>query len=329
MVLLCSALVFSTISYGVAEWYIQKHRKEPLSYGATFIADYARSLDLDAKETLNAIISDLNIKQLRLVSYWKNIEAVEGKYDFSDLDWQFDIANKAGIKVSLSIGVRQPRWPECHEPNWLDTNNNDWYAKLNSFITAVVDHYKNNPVLSSYQLENEFFMQSFGDCTDYNKQRLIDEFNMVKKLDGARPIIVTRSNNWIGIPVGSPRADLVGISVYKRIWDKTITKRYYEYPLPPWFYAALAGYTELFTDRNMYIHELQAEPWLPEGYSLKSASIDEMYKSMNTTILKKRLSYAKDTGMKQIDLWGVEWWYYMKEKRNAPEMWDTAKVQLQ
>jgi hypothetical protein len=68
---------------------------------------------------LNAIFSDLKIRHIRLVSYWKDIETSPGEYDFSKLDWQFDMANKYGAKVSLAMGMRQPRWPECHEPSWI------------------------------------------------------------------------------------------------------------------------------------------------------------------------------------------------------------------
>lgn len=315
--------------YGIAQWYIAKHKKEPLSIGATFVADYARYFELDPQETLHSMIHDLGLKKLRLVSYWKVHEKEQGVYDFSELDWQFKMAEEAGVKVSLAIGLRQPRWPECHEPDWAKDQPLDfWYPKLKDYMAKVIERYGNNPALESYQLENEFFMSVFGICPDFSRWRLEEEYDYVKQLDSDTPVIISRSNNWIGLPLGSPRPERFAISVYKRVWDKTITKRYFEYPLPAWFYAGLAGGAEIFTGNDMIIHELQAEAWLPEGMSMKTASDEELYKSINPKRLKDRIHYGVATGMRDIYIWGPEWWYFMKQKRNAPELWDTAKTEI-
>ncbi len=44
--------------YGIAQWYIAKHRREPLQLGVTFIPDYAQAFGLDPKETLNPVNTD-------------------------------------------------------------------------------------------------------------------------------------------------------------------------------------------------------------------------------------------------------------------------------
>lgn len=313
------------IMYLIGFWYIQKHSNEPLVIGTTFISDYAKSFGLDPQETYEAILNELDVKQVRLVSYWKHIEKDPGIYDFSELDWQFAMANKYGTKVTLAVGMRQPRWPECHDPGWARAMpKKEWEPKLHQFITVVVNRYKHNPALSSYQLENEFFMEVFGDCPDFDRERLVREFNLVKSLDPAHPVIISRSNNWIGIPVGKPTPDQFGISVYKRVWDKAITKRYYEYPLPARFYSFLAGAGEIVTGKSMVIHELQSEPWLPYG-NLSDGNLKEQYKSMNAKRFADRISYAKDTGMRNIDLWGAEWWYWLKTEKGDPSVWNVAK----
>lgn len=314
--------------YGIAQWYIHKHDKQPIVLGATYIPDYAESFGLDPKDTLQAMLSDLKLKQVRLVSYWSDIEPTPGHYDFSKLDWQFDMAKQYGAKVSLSIGLRQPRWPECHEPDWVTidpANQQAWKPQLFHFIEAVVDHYKGNSALGSYELENEFFMKVFGECKDFNRARLVDEYNLVKAMDPKHKVIVSRSDNWIGIPVGQPTPDEFAISVYKRVWDATITHRYFEYPLPAWFYASLAGSEELLSGKDMIIHELQAEPWTPNGKLITEISVPEMYKSMNPQRLKDRINYGEATGMRTIDLWGAEWWYYMKVKQHDPAVWNVVK----
>jgi hypothetical protein len=322
-------VAFTAASYGIAQWYIQKHKNQPLVLGASFVPDYAESFGLDPKDTLNAMLSDLKLKQVRLVSYWQDIEPTPGHYDFSKLDWQFALANKYHAEVSLSIGLRQPRWPECHSPGWvnIDPNNQQaWRPQLNKFIEAVIKHYQHNPALQDYELENEYFLKVFGQCTDFSRTRLVDEYNLVKAMDTVHPVIVSRSDNWVGIPVGQPTPDQFAISVYKRVWDATITHRYFEYPLPAWFYAALAGEEELLSGKDMIIHELQTEPWTPNGLEITQISVKEMYKSMDPQRLRDRINYGEATGMRTIDLWGAEWWYYMKVKQHDPAVWNVVKT---
>lgn len=329
--LLAAFMLLVTVSYSIGYWYQQRHKDEPLIIGTTFIPRYARFFDLDPKETLHDTLYDLGIKRLRLVSYWKEIEREPGQYDFTDLDWQFAMAEEAGAEVSLSIGLRQPRWPECHEPKWAQNMPKEqWYPKLKQYMAAVIDRYKDSSALKSYQLENEYFMTVFGECSDFERERLVDEFNFVKQQDPSRPITITRSNNWGGWPIGEPTPDVFGVAVYKRVFDYTVTNRYFEYPYPSWFYASLAGAGELASGKPLIIHELQMEPWMPENYHINHLSdIPEQNKSMNAERLKDRFRYAEDTGLRTIDTWGVEWWYWRKVKANDPTVWDTARSEIQ
>lgn len=332
IVLVMCAVVFGIVAsmYGIAQWYFWANRNEPTVMGATFISDYARHLGVDPKETLGAVIYDLDVDHLRLVSYWDGIEKQKGVYDFSDLDWQFDMAQAANVPVTLSLGLRQPRWPECHMPTWaMGLEKDVWYPELKKFITATMLRYKDRPNLQDYQLENEFFLSVFGECPDFSRDRLIDEAKLVKSIDSKHPLVITRSNNAVGLPLGQPRPDQFGISVYKRVWDKNLTKRYYEYPFPAWFYGFLAGAGKIATGKDMIIHELQTEAWLADGFNIKDAPVEELYKTIDAVRLKDRIEYGRATGMKTIDLWGVEWWYQMKVKRGHPELWDTAKKELE
>jgi hypothetical protein len=330
LLVICALVTFVLSgSYGISYWYLAKHRHEPLQLGVTFIPSYARYFDLDPQETMQAIIDDLGVKRFRLVSYWDKMEPTPGQYDFSELDWQFKKAEAAHAKIDLSLGLRQPRWPECHMPEWaMKQSKDEWYPRLKAFMTAVVERYKDSPSLISYQVENEFFMTIFGECTDFSRDRLIDEYNMVKKLDSSKPIIVTRSNNWGGVPINEPTPDLYGVAVYKRVWDQTITHRYFEYPYPPWFYGFLGGAGEILHGKPLIIHELQMEPWMPDGFDLKTSSVAEQDKSLNAERLAARFKYAEDTGIRIIDTWGVEWWYWRKVHFNDPSLWNVAREEF-
>lgn len=327
--LIVIVLFLVSCMYGVAQWYIYSNKSKPMQVGATFIPDYAKYFGLDPQETLDAIINDLGMRRLRFVSYWKHIEPKKGHYDFSELDWQFKMAEQSHAQVSLAIGLRQPRWPECHQPEWAKGESKDvWYPQLKKYMAAVVNRYKNSPALESYQLENEYFLRVFGKCTDFDRDRLVDEYNMVKQLDPNHKLVVSRSNNAIGIPINEPIPDESAVSVYKRVWDRTLTRRYFEFPFPAWFYAFLAGTGKLVNGKDMFIHELQAEPWLPDGFSLNSAPIEEQDKSMNAQRLKDRFEFGAATGIRTMDMWGVEWWYARKIKNNDPSLWNAAKDEL-
>ena len=214
-------------------------------------------------------------------------------------------------------------------PAWTKTETKDqWYPGLKTVMQKVVERYKTSPVLQDYQLENEYFLSVFGECPDFSRDRLVEEFKFVKKLDSSHPVIVSRSNNWVGIPINAPTPDQYAISVYKRVWDRTITKRYVEYPYPAWYYSFYAGASKLLQGKDMSIHELQAEAWLPDGMDMRDAPISELYKSLNPERLQQRFEYGRATGMKTIDLWGAEWWYQMKVNRNSPDLWNVAKAEF-
>src|SRR5581483_583878 len=141
------------------------------------------------------------------------------------------------------------------------------------------------------QLENEYFLSAFGECKDFSRDRLKDEAAFVKQQDPGHKLIISRSNNAIGLPIGQPQPDEFGVSVYKRVWDATITHRYFEYPFPAWFYGFLAGGGKLLTGKDLVIHELQAEAWPPPTENIKDAPVSELYKSMNPQRLQDRFSY--------------------------------------
>lgn len=317
--------------YGIAQWYIHSEAGKPLQEGVSFIPDYAQSLGVDPQQTMDALLN-IGVKQFRLVSYWSDIEQQPGKYDFSQLDWQFQKAEAKHAKIILSLGLRQPRWPECHAPAWINLNQPDsrWQPQLETFMQKVIERYKNSPSLQSYQVENEYFLQGFGTCTNavYGRARLVSEYDLVKRLDPGRQVIISRSDNALGIPINRPQPDEFGISVYKRVWDAGVTHRYLEYPFPAWYYGFLAGLQKLVDHKDMMIDELQAEAWAPNQQQITGTSLAEQNKSLDATRLKARFQYGRATGMRSIDLWGAEYWYYRAQILHDPSLWHVAQQEF-
>lgn len=321
-----AVIVFLTgCMYGVAQWYVWSNQDDPYDFGASFIADYSKYLGLDPHANYRAILNDLGVRRLRLVSYWSDIEAVKGKYDFSELDWEFQEAEAHGAKITLAIGLRQPRWPECHQPDWVNGEPMSvWQPQLMQFMTAVVNRYKTSPALESYQLENEYYLMEFGNCADASTSRLIAETNLVRRLDPHHTLIITRSNNIIGWGINPPIPDEYGMSIYLRVWSTPIG-RYLEYPFPDWYYSFMAGMEKIWTGKNTFIHELETEPWPPDGTSVLTTSLEEQNKTMNVDRFNDTVAFAKRTGMKPIYLWGTEYWYYRMTVLHQPDLWQAAK----
>lgn len=316
--------------YGVGQWYIHTQQSKPLVLGASFIPAYARSLGLDPKKTMSALVNDVGVRHFRLVSYWDELEPSKGNYDFSELDWQFQMAENSNAKITLSIGLRQPRWPECHTPGWASNEPaNQWQPQLEAFITQVVDRYKGSSALDSYQLENEALLKNFGTCTDFNRSRLVQEYQLVKSRDSKHPVIMSRSNNLPSIASGQPQPDIVGTSIYRRVWDATLTHRYLQYPMPSWYYASLAGFQKIFTGKDSIVHELQTEAWPPNGKSITEISLAEQNKSFNAQRFKDTVAFGKQTGMREIYLWGAEYWYYRATALHDYSVWNVAKQTFQ
>jgi hypothetical protein len=322
-------ILLFVVIYGVGQWYINSEASKPFTYGVSFVPDYAQSLGLNPQQTMQALLN-IGVKQFRLTSYWSDIEPTKGVYNFSQLDWEFKKAEAAHAKIELTVGLRQPRWPECHPPAWVNTAEPaaDWQPELEGFMTKVINRYKNSPALASYQLENEYFLKGFGECNNFSRSRLVSEDNLLKRLDPNHKIIIARSNNALGIPINQPKGDEYSISIYRRVWDGNVTHRYLDYPFTAHYYAFLAGIQKIFLHRDMVIGEMQAEAWPPEGQGITTTSLKEQNKSMNAKLLKQRFEFGKATGMRQVDLWGAEYWYYRLVILHDPSLWNVAKQEF-
>lgn len=286
-------------------------------YGASFSVPYANYLGLKPKECLKDALTDLGVRRLRLMSYWNQIEINRGKYNFTELDWQIKMANEAGAEVTLCLGLRQPRWPENHWPDWAkNLPEDEWQTELLNYIEAVVRRYRRSRCVISYQLENEALLKNFGKNGNFDRNRLKREFRFVKSLDPSRPVIMTTSNSW-GYPLLGPRPDIYGFSIYRFFYrDKKYRQTYQR----PWMFKLRAFIIKITQRRESFIHELQAEPWGPVG--IPDMSIEEQYNSVNPLSVQEAIKFANSTGLSPIDIWGVEWWYWLKIKHNKPEIWD-------
>ncbi|HOW60888.1 MAG TPA: cellulase family glycosylhydrolase [Candidatus Moranbacteria bacterium] len=290
--------------------------------GVTFSARYAQDIGLDWRQAYLAMLDDLKIKYIRIPVYWDLVEKNSGEYDFSDIDWQLSEAQKRDAKIILVIGQKVPRWPECFIPEWVGSDDAKRKEKLLTFEETVVNRYKNNhPEIASWQIENEPFLD-FGVCPSADPDLLDAEIAKVKSLDSSRTVVITDSGElslWIE---AAKRADIFGTTMYREVY----TKKYghWRYPIGPNFFKAKQLLIKIFADQdNIVVIELQGEPWV-EGWTVH-APIERQLESMNAEILRDNIGFAKKTGINEIYIWGVEWWYWMKETQNNSSLWEMAK----
>lgn len=295
--------------------------ERPVVFGATFSRSYAQSLGLDWRETYLAVLDDLGVRAIRIPAYWNDIEPSPGQYEFADLDWQVNEASRRGAKIVLAIGRKLPRWPECHDPSWVaGMKISEVQAKVLAMNETAVRRYKNNPAIVAWQVENEPFFV-FGTCPETDRAFLKREVSAVRAID-KRPIMITESgelSTWIR-SVGL--ADILGISTYRIVWNKTFGYLYW--PLTPLYYRQRVAAVAPLVDA-VVISELQAEPWVPEG--IDALPIERQLEVMNPDRLRDNIIFARRIGLTEAYLWGVEWWYWLK-KGGRPEMWEVGKTYI-
>jgi len=288
-------------------------------WGVNFSSKHSEDLGLNWRENYLAILDDLGVRNIKLLTYWNLIEKEKGSYDFSDLDWQIQEAAKRNAKIILVIGLKTGRWPECHAPVWAQMQSEKRKAQnsLLEYLKEIVDRYKDEEVIWAWQVENEPFF-SFGECPQADADFLKQEIRLVKSLDSfKRPVIISDSGEGSFWFRAAEFGDIIGVTMYKPL------NTYISYPLPAVFYRGKAKLIEKIFHKKILVVELQAEPWGP--VLLYSLAPKEQEKTMNLEKFKKNISFARETGFDGFYFWGAEWWFWLKEKQQEPEIWQEAK----
>lgn len=294
--------------------------------GVSFSVKYAKELGLDWQRAYLALLDEVGVKHLRLMSYWDVGEPVDDEYVFDDLDWQIDQAQRHNATVTLAVGQRQPRWPECHVPDWAqDLSGQAYQDEVKEYIAQVVERYRDSPAIISYQVENEASNTLFGVCPEYDPDFLTEEIMLVKSLDPSADVI-TNVSSQNGLTLRGPvnYVDRVGFSIYHNAHFETFGRTYgWRFLFPSQWHSYRAGIIEGVKGKDVFVHELQAEPWGPEA--TVNLSLEEQNKTMNAEQLKAIVKYTEQSGIKEMYLWGGEWWYWRLTEFNDKVLWETVK----
>lgn len=293
--------------------------------GVTFSPTYTEYLGLDVKKTYLSILDDLKVKNLRIPTYWNDTEKEPGKLNFDNIDFMVSEASKRQAKIILVVGIKQPRWPECFTPDWANKLSvSERQQKALDYIQKIVSRYQNQDNITAWQIENEPFVGWFGEnCDPLDRTFLNQEIALVKKLDPNRSVVVTDTGEWSSWTDAMKSSDVLGISLYRKAHNPKFG--YITYPFFPTMYTVKSTVIKgLFAPQNQktIITELQAEPWTQNG--IIDTSVIDQTKLFPAQDLQNNLEYAKRTGINEIYLWGVEWWYYMASEGH-PEYLELVK----
>jgi hypothetical protein len=310
-------------------------RETKTEFGVTFSPRQATGLGLDWREVYTAMLDDLEVRHLRLVAYWDEMEPEEGQYNWEGMDWQLQEAGKRQTKVVLAMGRKVPRWPECFVPAWAQgLAEEEQQQRLLGFMGALVSRYQNEPVLWRWQLENEIFL-NFGHCVptgkdftevlEDNKKLLTKEEKLLREMDKAgRQIMVTDSgelNWWLE---ASRYGDILGTTLYRTVFSARTEKIFnYDYIFPAWVYRAKARLVRVLRGKEVVVAELQGEPW--GRAPLKEMTALERQASVSPGRLREIARFAERTELPLAYWWGSEFWYWEKTENHNPGYWEAAK----
>lgn len=292
-------------------------------WGVNFSAGQMRYMGIDPKEGLLEILKELKPEGVRLMAYWDEIEKTRGSYDFSEINWQLDLAEKYRVPVILVIGKKQPRWPECHTPEWfknLDENEDE--TAVSEMLVRFMEEFRERKIVKYWQVENEPFFPYGQNCPTQTMKEIRNEIATVRLFD-KRPVLLTDSGekgDWIRTGI---LADIFGSTMYRTVhnpkWGGYIT-----YPLPGVSYRIKAGLLKIFNWNLKFVGiELQAEPWF--NGNVWDIPLNEQKNLMNAEILKKNAEYARQSGFEEHYFWGVEWWLWLKEHKGDESAWEAGK----
>src|SRR3989339_1119993 len=116
--------------------------KEP---GIVFSFKQVERLGLDPRIFFLKTLDDFKPRYLRVIAYWDRVEKKDNEFDFSELDFQMQESSKRGIKTTLAVGEKVPRWPECHYPDWVKAvdSESERQKQVLDYLRAVILRYKN------------------------------------------------------------------------------------------------------------------------------------------------------------------------------------------
>ena len=293
-------------------------RSSSVELGLTWSPRFAEEIGLDSAHAFDEVLTELSPSHIRLPVYWSDVESQEGAFSFAAYDEMLAKAEAAGVEVTLVVGMKVPRWPECYIPSWVNEEDEErLHDRVRALLIATIERYRTHKAVTRFQIENEPFL-FFGKCPKPDAAFLKEEFDLARSLT-SKPLIMTTSGElepWLHT---IPYADEVGFSLYRLVWSPLIG--FWAYPVQPSLYTARVKTLQPFVD-DVFVSELQGEPWFFKPS--QELSVEDQHQMFSPRMFLQNVSFARRIGVSRVDIWGVEWWLWMRDHGDA-SLWEQAK----
>jgi Cellulase (glycosyl hydrolase family 5) len=298
--------------------------------GTTFSPELALASGMDDLEAFQRLEA-MGFAVIRLAVSW---DAVDSN-GFGRLDRLVAEAERSGQQLVLSVGIKAPGWPEFHVPvrySWATPGDLELRAAALAHVQRAVERYRANRIIVAWQLENEPLDAAGPRGWRLSRDFLLQEMTEVRHLD-PRPIVLSafgpirRTCDHVssvdgcdaGALAGADAVgsipellsllgpqDVLGVDIYTGVG---VSRAADCWP------ARAAGWLSLAvgTRRQVWVTELQAEPWEPTP-----ATLDQ---PLSTSPARITADFAtlRRLGFRQILLWGSDYW--LRRSKQGDERW--------
>jgi Beta-galactosidase len=332
--------------------------------GISFRPPQVEALGLDARTTLRTLLA-YPFQLVRLGAYWKRIEPEPGRFRPDELDWQVDVAERAGKQIILCVGaVKTFGYPEFFVPahhlrqplqegTLVDpATHASLLAAATAFVRRIVERYRDRKAIVAWQIEHEA-VDPLGMEHSWRLAAAFvqEEVAAVREADPTRPIMMNgflptsvpvRLQQWWrtrdqgdSLSVAQRLADIVGVDFYPRHalvnlgGGRTL---YLDGSRNPWQQRRRK---QLFAwahthGRRLMISEGQAEPWEAVA-TPPNPHGREMYSCMPEQVIvnyNQCMSWARpgDFRLYAYLFWGAEYWVLREQSGDARYMRAFARV---
>ncbi len=330
--------------------------------GISFRSPYVETLGLNMRSTLQTLLT-YPFHVIRLGAYWNRIEPAQNIFDTSELDWQIDAAEQAGMQIILCVGALKTfGYPECFIPAQYLKDPLQEHSRITpsaypslltaatTFINRVVERYKHRKSITAWQLEHDA-VDPLGVEHSWRLHTTFveKEAEAIRKADPSRPIMmngflptslpVALTQWWHtrdqgdSLDVAQHIADIVGIDYYPRhavlaFGTKTLYLDGSQRPWQQWRRQHL--FTQLHArGQHLMVTEGQAEPW--EAVTIPPNPHQHgLYSCMPEHVISNYNTCMRwsgqDAHLSAYLFWGAEYWLLRKHHADLSYLQAFARI---
>lgn len=317
-----------------------------MQLGTTFDIDQAFKFGLDWQKALKRLI-ELNLSPIRIGVKWNRVITHKNGQTWKDYDKIFDFLNSQNIPTVLQVGMKSPGWPEFYIPEYLnfltpymqsfklDSGNeisqNDKVLVDNLFIflEKAIKRYQNVSNIKWLQVENEPFLKYGPNKWRISKEFLEDEIAFARKLTNLPIILTAQGLPTTGIiaeylrgrfnykKLALHHSDTFGLNVFPKIRGKLLGRdKIFTASESTWTYLQKWRDKARDLNKELWITELQAEPWGPSKLDFKDAYSDT---TCSPKLVKQYLEKLKQLGFETVLIWGSE--FHLASEKQGNSSW--------